>query len=310
VSERSQTPAVTAIVITLNGLPHLEPCLESVQECEVIVVDHGSVDGTQEEIRTRYPAVRLIEQANLGFAAGVNAGVRAASGQYILLLNPDAWLVGDGLQTLVDELETDASIGVVGPRLRNLDGSVQPSIRGFPTLWRLVTQYTLLNRLAPHSRLLNDFYDGGRDLDRTQDVEFLRGACLLVRREALEDVGPFDETFFMFAEEADWCLRARQRGWRTVYVPRAEAVHVGETTTRSVWSYERAFREQERSHLRFVAKHGTIRRAELARLVILVGYLLRSFVGPPDRRPAYRRVAVWLARTTARTAIAETGRSQ
>jgi len=305
-------PDVAAVVVAHNAAPWIERSLESLRGtgAEMIVVDNASTDGTREIVREKFPEAQLVEEENRGFGAGNNAGMRVATGRYFLLLNPDAWLTDGALEKLVDELESDASIGVVGPRLRNLDGSVQPSIRGFPTLWRLVTQYTLLNRLAPHSRLLNDFYDGGRDLDRTQDVEFLRGACLLVRREALEDVGPFDEAFFMFAEEADWCLRARRRGWRTVYVPRAEAVHVGETTTRSVWSYERAFREQERSHLRFVAKHGTIRRAELARLVILLGYVLRSFVGPPDRRPAYRRVAVWLARTTARTAIAETGRSQ
>jgi N-acetylglucosaminyl-diphospho-decaprenol L-rhamnosyltransferase len=289
----------------------LRQCLDSVQGYEMVIVDHGSSDGTAAFIRSHYPEAILIEQENVGFAGGVNAGVRAAHGRYVLLLNPDAWMIGDAVRTLVGFADAHPEAGAAGPRLQNPDGSLQRSIRGFPTLWRLATQYLFFSRLGPRTRLLNSFYGGGLAVDRVQDVEFLRGACLLVRRAALDDVGPFDDSFFMFAEEADWCLRARRHGWRIVYVPDARAGHVGEATTRSVWSYERAFREQERSHLRFLAKHHDLRTASWARLIIIAGYVLRSVLSPRAKRAAYWRTATWLCRTRTATVLADsTGEAQ
>ena len=282
------------VVVTLNGRAYIERCLASVRGHQLVVVDHGSTDGTVELVRASFPEAIVAEQPNRGFAAGVNAGMRLSGGRYFLLLNPDAWALEGAVERLLEFADAHPSSAVVGPRLRYEDGSSQVSIRGFPTLWRLATQYLFLARLAPNSRLFNAFYGGGRELDQVQDVEFLKGACLLLRRRAATEVGPFDEEFFMFAEEADWCLRARERGWRITYLPDAEVVHVGEASTRSVWSYERAFREQERSHLRFLLKHGSRRRAESARWLIALGYLLRTVFGPRERSGAYRRVARWL----------------
>ena len=282
------------VVVTLNGLSYIERCLGSVRDHELVVVDHGSTDGTLEAVRTGFPDAVVVEQENRGFAAGVNRGMQVGRGRYFLLLNPDAWAVGNAVEQLVEFADAHPASAVVGPRLRNEDGSSQVSIRGFPTLWRITTQYLFLGRLAPNTRLFNAFYGGGRPLDEIQDVEFLKGACLLLRREAFADVGPFDEDFFMFAEEADWCLRARERGWRVTFVPSAEVIHVGEGTTKSVWSYERTFREQERSHLRFLVKHRNLHTAELARRIIALGYAVRAVFGPRQRTPAYRQVARWL----------------
>ena len=288
------SPDVSVVVVTLNGQPYIEQCLESVRGHELVVVDHGSTDGTLEFVRARFPEAIVVEQANRGFAAGVNTGMRLGGGRYFLLLNPDAWALDGAVERLVEFADAHPASAAVGPRLRYEDGTSQVSIRGFPTLWRLVTQYLFLARLAPNTRVLNAFYGGGRPLGEVQDVEFLKGACLLLSRQAATEVGPFDEEFFMFAEEADWCLRAREHGWQITYVPDAEVVHVGEASTKSVWSYERAFREQERSHLRFLVKHTGPRSAGVARWIIALGYALRTLFGPRERTGAYRRVARWL----------------
>src|SRR5438105_6339071 len=131
---------VSVVVVTYNAMPWLERCLDSVAAYETIVVDHGSTDGTLEHVRSR-PGVRLIEQENSGFGAGSNAGMRVASGRYFLLLNPDAWAVGDAVEQLAAFADQHPGAAVVGPRLLKEDGTLQRSVRGFPTLWRLATQY-------------------------------------------------------------------------------------------------------------------------------------------------------------------------
>jgi len=215
------------VVVTYNSAQWVERCLESVRDYETIVVDHGSTDGTVELVRRRFPEAHVIEEENLGMGGGNNAGMRLASGRYFLLLNSDAWLVGDGAEQLAGFADQHPDAAVVGPRLLNPDGSLQRSARAFPTLWRLATEYLFLRKLAPRSRLLNTFYEGGFDHDEVREVDWLFGACLLVRRDAADEVGLFDEDFFMFSEETDWCYRFRQAGWRVFFFPGAEAMHVG-----------------------------------------------------------------------------------
>src|SRR5919204_4691230 len=145
---------VSVVVVTYNALPWIERCLESVRAYETIVVDHGSTDGTLELVRRRFPQARLIEEGNTGLGAGSNTGMRIASGDYFLLLNSDAWAVGDAVERLVAFADGHPEAAVVGPRLQNPDGSLQRSVRGFPTLWRMATEYLFLRKLAPSSRAL------------------------------------------------------------------------------------------------------------------------------------------------------------
>src|SRR6266545_7889981 len=158
---------VSAVVVTYNSARWLERSLESLRGtgAEVIVVDHGSTDGTVELVRERFPEARLIEEENRGFGAGNNAGMRAGSGRYFLLLNPDAWLMDGALEALVAFADEHPEAAVVGPRLLNPDGTLQRSVRGFPTVWRIATEYLFLRKLAPRSRALNSFYAGGFDHD-------------------------------------------------------------------------------------------------------------------------------------------------
>lgn len=280
---------VAAVVVTYDALPWLERCLESLAGVETVVVDHGSTDGTVALVRDRFPEVRLVEQENRGLCAGWNRGVEATAAELVLILNADAWLVADGLDRLVAAADRHPRAAWLAPRLEYPDGSLQRSVRGFPTVWRLATEYLYLRKLAPRSRALNAFYAGGFDHQAERAVEWTMGACMLVRREAIADVGLFDVAFFLFSEETDWCWRAHQRRWEVVFTPEARCVHVGGATHGG-----RLFRENVRGHLRFLAKHRGTRTAERARRLLRWSLLVRGRLYRGDRGRRYREVAAWL----------------
>jgi N-acetylglucosaminyl-diphospho-decaprenol L-rhamnosyltransferase len=277
---------VTAVTVTLNALPWIEQCLESLRRFETVVVDHGSTDGTLELVRERFPDVRVIEQENKGYGAGLNAGFRSASPRYYLVINSDAWVVGDAVERLVAFADEHRGAAVVAPRLSNPDGSLQRSVRGFPTPWRLATEYFFLRKLAPHTRLLNAFYAGGFDHGEAREVEWAMGSAFLVRREACDAVGLFDESFFLFSEETDWFYRFHHSGWAIWFVPDAEVVHVGGATHGG-----RMFTENVRGHVRFFAKHHGARRAERVRRLLIVALRLRGLLFRGERGRMYRDAA-------------------
>jgi len=278
------------VVVTYDALPWIEDCLASVRGEQVVVVDNGSRDGTVALVRERFPEVRLVESENRGLGAGWNVGIRETESRYVLLLNADAWLVGDALARLVAFADERPRAAVVGPRLLNPDGTLQPSVRGFPTLWRLATEYFFLRKLAPGTRALNAFYAGGFDHDEVREAEVVMGACMLVRRDAIDEVGPLDEAFFLFSEETDWCYRFRQAGWDVLFFPAAECVHV-----RGAAHGGRLYRENLRGHLRFLRKHDGARTAERARRLLLAALRLRGVLFRGERGRVYRETAGWLA---------------
>jgi len=279
---------VSAVVVTYNAMPWLESCLRSLAGVECVVVDHGSGDGSVEAARAA--GARVVEQQNLGLAAGWNRGLRETDSRYVLILNADAWLVGDALARLVAFADAHPLAAVVGPRLRNRDGTLQRSVRGFPTLWRLATEYLFLRKLAPHSSALNAFYAGGVDHESATEAEFVMGAAMLVRREAIAEVGPLDESFFLFSEEVDWCYRFGQAGWQVWFTPEAEVVHVGGASHGG-----RLFDQQVLGHIRFLAKHRGLAYAERARKLLVVSLRLRGLLYRGERGEMYREGARFLA---------------
>jgi N-acetylglucosaminyl-diphospho-decaprenol L-rhamnosyltransferase len=282
-------PDASVVVVTYNALPWIEQCLESVRGEETIVVDHGSTDGTPDVVRELFPDVRVLERENRGLGAGWNAGMEVVAGRYFLLLNADAWLTEGSLERLVQFADANPRAALVGPRLLNPDGSLQRSVRGFPTLWRLATEYFFLRKLAPRSRLLNAFYAGGFDHDQVRETDFVMGACMLVRREAVEEVGPLDESFFLFSEETDWCYRFVHAGWQVLFFPGAECIHVGAAAHGG-----RMLRENLRGHLRFLAKHRGEGYAERARRLLSWALVMRGRAFRGDRGRMYRDAADWL----------------
>jgi GT2 family glycosyltransferase len=255
----------------------------------VIVVDNGSTDGTLDLVRGQFPEARVVEQENRGFGAGNNAGMRAASGRYFLLLNPDAWLTEGALEDLVAFADKHPEAAVVGPRLLNPDGSLQRSVRGYPTPWRLATEYFFLRKLAPGSHALNALFGAGFDHESIREADYLFGACLLVRRDAVDSVGGFDEDFFLMSEEVDWLYRFRQAGWKVLFYPDAEVFHVVGASLNPA-----RFQDVVRGHLQFLRKHRGTRVAERARRVMLWGLRARGLIFPGERGRAYRDTARWL----------------
>jgi N-acetylglucosaminyl-diphospho-decaprenol L-rhamnosyltransferase len=300
-------PGVSIIIASHNTCAYLERSLSAIGDRhETIVVDTGSTDDSRALVRERFPHVRLVElDENPGYGGALNKGIAVSSGEYLLLMNGDAWPRLHALERLVNSVENEPRAGIIGPRLLNPDGTLQPSVRGFPTLWRLVTEYLFLRWLAPWSRALNAFYGSRFDHGSRREAEFLVGAVLLVRRQLIDEIGGFDERFFMYNEEVDFCYRARAAGWEVVFLPEAEFVHIGGASTSQV--RPRMYREQLRSHLRFLAKHHGLSQAEQARRLLAIAMRVRAVVFRVARRPERRRLSLdaasWLRSADARSLL-------
>ena len=238
---------------------------------ETVVVDHGSSDGTVAFVRERFPTVEIVEEENRGLAFGWNTGIARTQGRYVLLLNADAWLDPGALDALVAHADAHPRAAVVAPRLRYPDGRLQRSVRGFPTVWRIATEYLFLRKLAPRSRALNAFYAGQVSHDEPVEAEWIMGAVWLVRRAAIEEVGPADDDFFLFSEETDWAWRFRDAGWQVWLCPSAGATHVYGASHGG-----RMFAQNVQSQLRLLRKHRGEAYARAARWIFLVGLLLRG----------------------------------
>lgn len=231
---------LSILIVNTNTRDLLLGCLRSIADTvhtphEVIVVDNASTDGSVEALRRGWPAVKLIANSrNNWFTGATNQAIRASSGEFLLCLNPDTVCHENAIDALVAFLRTRPTAAVVGPRLHNGDGSLQPSCRNFLTNRRLVLQHLLPWRLLPNSwraRAVLEFWDH----DRARVVDWVIGACILVRRSAVEQVGLKDEGYPIFHEETDWCLRFQKAGWETWFIPHAVVTHFGSQTVSKLW---------------------------------------------------------------------------
>ena len=218
---------ISIVVVSLNTRELLLGCLASIFETikgisfEMWVVDNNSTDGTAEAIKESYPAINLIENTtNLGFAAANNQAFRQMNGRYALLLNTDTVLTNGAVKELYDFMEANPEAGMAGGQLLNQDGSRQNSIANFPTLLTLFCNEALLRILMPKR-----FPSKRRDYIYPLRVDSCIGACLVVRRKAMDDRGFLDEQYFFFLEETDWAYRMKLGGWAVYFVPTARVFH-------------------------------------------------------------------------------------
>jgi hypothetical protein len=269
---------VSVIIVNWNTRALLADCLASVAQtageltCEVIVVDNASTDGSAAMVRERFPHVRLMANTdNVGFARANNQALAASQGRYRLLFNSDAALLPGALQALVSLAEAQPRAGIVGAHLRNRDGSFQASHSPFPTAWQ---EFMILSGLGRMLRGRAYPSHGPEEERGPQPVDYVEGACLLVRREAYEQVGGLDEGYFMYAEEVDWCYAMRQRGWQVWYQPAARVLHAGGASSQN----RRPQREGDlyRSRVRFFRKHYGDAAARWLKVQILGWTALKS----------------------------------
>ena len=271
------SPTLSIVILSWNVRELLRKCLASLPwtdpQVEVIVVDAGSADGSAEVARQEFPGARLIAQPdNLGYTRGNNLGLRAAKGHYLLILNPDTEVVGEALTRMLAYMDSHSQTGLLGPQLVSPDGSVQSTRRRFPTLLTASFESTWLQPLAPRS-LLNRYYALDLSDEAISEVDWVMGAALLVRREAYEQVGGFDEGFFMYSEEVDWCRRMKAAGWQVVYFPPARIIHHAGRSSEQVPAATHI--RFNASKVRYFRKYHGLLAAETLRLYLLGNFAVQ-----------------------------------
>jgi GT2 family glycosyltransferase len=266
---------LTLSIVNSNHCALLRDCLRSIFDgtrltrLQVIVVDHRSKDGSREMVRSEFPQVELIENDHeAGYSTNHNKALRQARGRYVGICNEDLRFYPGALDRLAAYMDGHPEVGSVGPRVLLPDGTVQlESGRRYPTLWSELCRITNLDRRFPQSRLFGGVNMGYWDHADTREVDCLTGACMIVRREIITQVGLMDEGFFMYGEDVDWPYRIRQAGWRIVYVAEAQVLHYGGQSNRR--QPLRMTIEALRSQYRFFYKHYGSKYAAAYRLLVL-----------------------------------------
>ena len=240
---------LSVIIVNYNVKFYLEQCLESVRraskgmQAEVIVADNLSTDGSVDYLRQRFPEVTFIENGeNVGFARANNRAIRQSKGKYVLLLNPDTIVGEDTLAGLVDFMEAHPEAGGAGAYMLNTNGTFAPeSRRGLPTPFVAFCKMTGLAALMPKSRRFGRYYMRYLDENQVNEIEVISGACMMLRREAIDKVGLLDEDFFMYGEDIDLSYRVMKGGYKNYFVPVRMLHYKGESTVKSSYRYVHTF---------------------------------------------------------------------
>ena len=255
-------PDVTVSIVSLNTCDLLRDCLASLYRntgpltVEVIVVDNHSEDATRLMLETEFPLVRLIQlERNEGYTRPMNLGLRAGQGRYLMQLNPDTLVQPNMLEQLVAFMEAHPKAGICTPKVLNRDGTLQKQCRRSAARpWDVITYFSGLSRLFPHSRLFGRYLMTYLDENETNLVEAVSGSCMLIRRAVLEGIGYLDEDYFAYQEDADFCFRAREAGWEIYYVPAASVIHYGGKGGSGFQSY-RGIVQWHRSYYLYYRRH-------------------------------------------------------
>ena len=278
-SERSNMLSI--IIVSWNTAWFLEYCLASIRAnpptspFETWVVDNASTDESPGMVREKFPQVHVVEnRENVGFARANNQAIQLCTGKYVLLLNPDTLVASGALQALVDFLDKHPEAGAAGGRILNPDGSLQISSHPRPTLARELWRLFHLDTLLPYASYPLTKWE----TNQPQDVDILGGACLLLRKEVLGQVGILDEDYFIYSEEVDLCSRIQRAGWRIYWVPQAEVVHFGGQSTQQVPT--EMFLNLYHSNIKYFRKHNGGLAAQIYKLILRIAAFSRLMLAP------------------------------
>ena len=307
---------ISVVIVSLNTCNVLRECLESVRResrslrVQIIVVDNGSSDGSQEMVEREFPeAVLIRSNVNLGFGGANNLGFQSAGGRYIVLLNSDAFLTEGALERSVRHMDEDQKVGLGGGRLVGRDGSLQPSARKFPTLLDDLIVRSGLAARFPQSRFFGRFDRTWASVMEPAEVDWVPGAYSIIRADLLATAGPFDPRFFLYYEEVDLCKRIKHLGYSVCYWPDISIIHIGGESSRQMRSVEMSKVGRQlilwrmRSTLLYYRKHSGVIVTTLAMLLEVLWYWQRflrlRFSSDPNRRAiadSEKRQAATMAR--------------
>ena len=273
-------PDVSVIIVSWNAKQHLQNCLMSLNDPggrykrEVVVVDNASTDGTVKLVEEQFSEVKLIKnKENLGFARANNIGIRKSRGRYVCLINSDVILLDNCIGKLMTFMGSHPSAGLVGPKILNPDGSLQPQCQHFPSIWNHLCQTLGLNKLFPKSGFFSEPFMKYWAHDETRKVDVINGCFWLVRRKAIEEIGLLDEDFFIYGEDIDWCRRFHEAGWDVLFYPEARAIHIGGASSDN--APVRFYLEMQKADLHYWRKHHGKSGELIYWLIILVRQLVR-----------------------------------
>lgn len=274
-------PNVSVVIVSWNAKKYLEQCLQSVLSCsdaattEIIVVDNASSDGSPEHVKEKYPSVKLIcNSDNLGFAKANNIGINHSHGKYLFLINSDVIVYPNCFNSLVTYIESQPQIGVLGPRIIGIDGKVQRSCMGYPSLWNSFCRAIFIDAIFPNVKLFNGYMLSYWKHDAIKEVEVVNGCFWVIRHQALEKVGLLDENYFMYAEDIDWCKRFNDSDWKVVYYPLVEALHYGGASSAN--APVRFYIEMQKANMKFFKKHYGILSLNIYKCIMLLHQSLRA----------------------------------
>jgi N-acetylglucosaminyl-diphospho-decaprenol L-rhamnosyltransferase len=284
--------SVSTMTVIFNSGEDVLDCIASLQaagknlQLEIIVVDNASTNEIPARIKQQFPEITYIQsEQNLGFGGGNNLAFRYSHGDFILCSNPDLVLNADALTMMLQYLQEHHEVGVVGPR--TLDESSEPAItaRAEYTLWRLWAKYWAVDKFFPWL-VYKNYPTQVKESTVPFDADWLQGSCLLIRRQAFEAVGGFDETFFLYMEDADLCERIHQQGWRIVYLPQAEVHHHGGTTTSRFHLIR--IRSYHQSPIHYYRKRGSYPAVYFLKAIFAVELLAKVVVRSLSNRINYQ----------------------
>jgi GT2 family glycosyltransferase len=273
-------------IATLNACDYLRNCLQSIYEqssylksedpisavhlpssdqlskslnqlsFELIIVDNGSTDGTVEMLQREFPGIKLILNGrNDGFAKPVNQALRVSSGEYLLVLNPDTTILPGAFNGLVGYLKFHPDVGICGPKVLNRDGTLQKACRrGVSRPWAAFSYFLGLSSLFPKSKFFGGYLLNYLDENAVHEVDGVSGSCMMIQRKVIGQVGYFDERFFAYQEDADYCFQVKKAGWKIVYFPQSQIIHYGGQGGSRVQPY-RSIYEWHRSYYLYYRKN-------------------------------------------------------
>ncbi len=249
-------------IVTCNAREMLRKCLLSIYQAppamsfEIILVDNHSEDGTLEMLAQEFPLVQVVKNPNnAGYTRPMNQALRLARGRYLVQLNNDTLIPAQTFDTLAAFMETHPEVGICTPKLLSPDGSLQKqSRRGEARPWEVISYFTGLARLFPHSKFFGGYLQSWHAENETHAVKAVAGTCMFIRREVINQIGYLDERFFAYQEDTDFCIRANKVGWQVYYIHTAQITHFGGMGGSRVQPYRSVF-EWHRSYFRYYRKN-------------------------------------------------------